>query len=249
MVLAPGATVGDFVVERLLGWGGMGVVYLARQPELERVVALKVIDPAREGDAGLRAPFPARIAHRGVDRSPPCAPDLRGRRGRRACSTWPCASSTAPTCAPCSRRRASSRPSARSRSPRRSPGALDAAHARGLVHRDVKPANILIAAGTPEHAYLTDFGVAKRTATVTDLTRQGALIGSVDYVPPEQIEGRELGPAADVYALGATLFHMLAGRPPHEGDSDAAVLQAHLNRGRRPRCVSFAPSCPSSSTA
>ena len=227
MVLAPGATVGDFVVERLLGWGGMGVVYLARQPELERVVALKVIDPAREGDAGLRARFQREsriaasidhphvlpiyeageadgvlyLAMRFVDGT-----DLRtvlAQEGKLA-------------------------PERALALTTQIAGALDAAHARGLVHRDVKPANILLAGGTPEHAYLTDFGVAKRTATATDLTRQGALIGSVDYVPPEQIEGRELGPTADVYALGATLFHMLAGRPPHEGDSDAAVLQAHL---------------------
>ena len=230
MVLAPGATVGDFVVERLLGWGGMGVVYLARQPELERVVALKVIDPTREGDPGLRARFQREsriaasidhphvlpiyeageaegvlyLAMRFVDGT-----DLRtvlAQEGKLA-------------------------PERALALTTQIAGALDAAHARGLVHRDVKPANILLASGTPEHAYLTDFGVAKRTATATDLTRQGALIGSVDYVPPEQIEGRDLGPTADVYALGATLFHMLAGRPPHEGDSDAAVLQAHLNDG------------------
>ena len=242
MVLAPGATVGDFVVERLLGWGGMGVVYLARQPELERVVALKVIDPAREGDAGLRARFQREsriaasidhphvlpiyeageaegvlyLAMRFVDGT-----DLRtvlAQEGKLA-------------------------PERALALTTQIAGALDAAHARGLVHRDVKPANILLAAGTPEHAYLTDFGVAKRTATVTDLTRQGALIGSVDYVPPEQIEGRELGPAADVYALGATLFHMLAGRPPREGDSDAAVLQAHLT-GAPPALRELRPELP-----
>ena len=202
-------------------------MYLARQPELERVVALKVIDPAREGDAGLRARFQreSRIAA-SIDH-PHVLPIYEAGRGRRralpghalrrrhrpahaCCATGELAPERALALAT------------------QIAGALDAAHARGLVHRDVKPANILLAGGTPEHAYLTDFGVAKRTATATDLTRQGALIGSVDYVPPEQIEGRELGPAADVYALGATLFHMLAGRPPHEGDSDAAVLQAHL---------------------
>jgi class 3 adenylate cyclase/tetratricopeptide (TPR) repeat protein/predicted Ser/Thr protein kinase len=220
--------VGGFVVERLLGWGGMGVVYLARQPGLDRVVALKVIDPSREEDEGLRRRFEREsriaasidhphvlpifesgeaegvlyLAMRFVDGT-----DLRTVLAREGKLPIERATHLVTQLA----------------------GALDAAHERGLVHRDVKPANVLLAGGEPEHAYLTDFGVAKRTATATDLTRAGALIGSVDYVPPEQIQGRDIGPAADIYALGATLFHMLTGHPPHGGDSDAAVLQAHLD--------------------
>jgi serine/threonine-protein kinase len=104
--------------------------------------------------------------------------------------------------------------------------ALDAAHASGLVHRDVKPANVLIAR-SPSHVYLTDFGVAKRMATL-GMTRTGFFVGTVDYCAPEQIEGKEVDGRADVYALGGVLFHCLAGRRPYEKDSDVAVITAHL---------------------
>ena len=104
--------------------------------------------------------------------------------------------------------------------------ALDAAHASGLVHRDVKPANILIAGGG-NHVYLTDFGVAKRLAA-PGLTRTGFFVGTVDYCSPEQIEGKTVDARSDIYALGGVLFHCLAGRPPYEKDSDVAVITAHL---------------------
>ena len=104
--------------------------------------------------------------------------------------------------------------------------ALDAAHASGLVHRDVKPANILLA-GTGSHVYLTDFGVAKRLAA-PGLTRTGFFVGTVDYCSPEQIEGKTVDARSDIYALGGVLFHCLAGRPPYEKDSDVAVITAHL---------------------
>ena len=91
--------------------------------------------------------------------------------------------------------------------------ALDAAHERGLVHRDVKPANVLITVHDgQEHAYLTDFGVAKRFDTVAGLTAQGAVVGTVDYMAPEQITGGETDARTDVYALGCVFFQMLTGQ-------------------------------------
>jgi serine/threonine-protein kinase len=108
-------------------------------------------------------------------------------------------------------------------------GALDAAHDRGLVHRDVKPANILIT-GTDEseHVYLTDFGLTKRLGSSGDLTRPGAWVGTPDYVAPEQIQGHDIDGRADVYSLGCVLYEMLTGDVAYPKDSDVAKLWAHV---------------------
>jgi hypothetical protein len=114
--------------------------------------------------------------------------------------------------------------------------ALDAAHVLGLVHRDVKPGNILVTSVTehsghahPDHVYLTDFGLTKRTSSLSgSLTGTGHFLGTVDYVSPEQIQGAPVGPATDIYALGCVLYECLTGRLPFSRDDDAAVLWAHL---------------------
>ncbi|HEY5058401.1 MAG TPA: protein kinase [Gaiellaceae bacterium] len=105
--------------------------------------------------------------------------------------------------------------------------ALDAAHVRGLVHRDIKPANILIEEGT-DRIYLTDFGIAKEAGTSGGLTQPGFFLGTVDYAAPEQIEGQEIGPPADLYAFGCVLFECLAGRKPFVGATDIAVIKSHV---------------------
>src|SRR5580765_744627 len=104
--------------------------------------------------------------------------------------------------------------------------ALDAAHEQGLVHRDVKPANVLLV-GDTDRAYLTDFGVAKPT-TSAGLTRTGIFIGTPDYSTPEQIEGREVDARTDVYSLGSVLYASLTGLAPYARTTEMAVLQAHL---------------------
>ena len=104
--------------------------------------------------------------------------------------------------------------------------ALDAAHERGLIHRDVKPANILIA--EEDHVYLTDFGLTKHASSISGLTRPGQWVGTVDYTAPEQIEGAEVTPRTDVYSLGCVLFEALAGRPPHRRENELATLWAHM---------------------
>jgi len=107
-------------------------------------------------------------------------------------------------------------------------GALDAAHGLGLVHRDVKPANVLIGAGDEEHAYLCDFGLAKYASTVASLTGERAFVGTISYVAPEQIESGAVDARADVYALGCILYECLTGNPPFDREGDLQVVFAHL---------------------
>lgn len=111
-------------------------------------------------------------------------------------------------------------------------GALDAAHDRGLVHRDVKPANILIASGEgPEpvgHVYLTDFGLAKQVESGTRLTRAGLFMGTLDYVAPEQIQGQGVDRRADVYSLGCVTYECFIGAPPFQRESEVAMMYAHI---------------------
>src|ERR1051325_8172027 len=95
--------------------------------------------------------------------------------------------------------------------------ALDAAHAAGLVHRDVKPGNILVTAGPDgDHAYVCDFGLARHVSSVSSLTGERGFVGTIDYVPPEQIEGGTIDGRADVYSLGCVLYECLAGERPFE---------------------------------
>ncbi|GGJ29953.1 serine/threonine-protein kinase [Streptomyces brasiliensis] len=109
--------------------------------------------------------------------------------------------------------------------------ALDAAHAHGLVHRDVKPGNILLARGTdsdhPEHVYLTDFGLTKKSLSLTGFTTVGQFVGTLDYVAPEQISGRPVDGRCDVYGLACVVHETLTGRPPFRRDDDMALLWAH----------------------
>jgi ABC-type transport system substrate-binding protein/tRNA A-37 threonylcarbamoyl transferase component Bud32 len=119
-------------------------------------------------------------------------------------------------------------------------GALDEAHARGLVHRDVKPANILVEGDT---AYLSDFGLAKLVSSTSNVTGEHSFVGTIAYVSPEQIKGEEVDGRADVYSLGCVLYECLAGEPPFERDSDLAVVYAHLNE-RAPRLTETRPELP-----
>ena len=111
--------------------------------------------------------------------------------------------------------------------------ALDAAHARGLVHRDVKPSNVLLDTGArpdgSDHVYLADFGITKRVSDETGVGEDGQLLGTIDYVAPEQIEGDEIDGRADVYSLGCVLYECLVGQPPFRRDSEVAVVFAHLD--------------------
>jgi serine/threonine-protein kinase len=113
-------------------------------------------------------------------------------------------------------------------------GALDEAHAEGLVHRDVKPGNVLIAAGrgteSPGHVYLSDFGVTKRAASDSGITATGQFVGTLDYAAPEQITGGALDGRTDVYSLGCVLYECLTGEAPFVRDAEMAVLWAHVHQ-------------------
>ncbi len=125
--------------------------------------------------------------------------------------------------------------------------ALDTAHAHGLIHRDVKPGNILVARMPGEagesHVYLTDFGLTKRSTSLSGFTTAGHFIGTIAYVAPEQIAGREVTRAADVYAMGCVLYEALSGMAPFQRDDDAAMLWAHMSSMPQP-LAGFVPGIP-----
>jgi serine/threonine-protein kinase len=119
--------------------------------------------------------------------------------------------------------------------------ALDAAHKRGLIHRDIKPGNILL---TPDgRTLVTDFGIARAIADAS-MTTTGMTIGSVHYFSPEQAAGEEVGPASDIYALGIVVYEMLTGRRPFDGDSAAGVALKRLNEPPPPMSTSIRPIPP-----
>jgi serine/threonine protein kinase len=113
--------------------------------------------------------------------------------------------------------------------------ALDAAHAVGLVHRDVKPANMLVDArpGRPDHVYLSDFGLSKGTLSSTGLTGTGQFLGTLDYVSPEQIQGKTVDGRTDEYALACAVFELLSGTPPFRHHEAMAVMYAQLSEPPR----------------
>ena len=219
-------------IEALLGRGGMGVVYRAEQQHPHRRIALKLLAPELSADANFRERFNREsdlaaaiehpnilpiytagevdgqlyIAMRYVEGSD--LKELIQRQGRidpaRALSFVAQVGS-----------------------------ALDVAHSKGLVHRDVKPQNMLIASGagpeSTDHVYLTDFGLTKHTSSRSGLTAAGHFVGTIDYVAPEQIEGKSIDPRTDIYSLGCVFFECITGRLPFERDSDVSVMYAHIS--------------------
>ncbi|MFJ9950920.1 serine/threonine-protein kinase [Kitasatospora sp. NPDC091207] len=227
-----GRRVAGYRLEAEIGRGGMAVVYRAKDLRLGRTVAVKLLAPElarnevfrqrfiHESEAAAAIDHPhiipvfeagetdgiLFIAMRFVDGG-----DLRGLMNRGS-------------------------PFAVGRAARLAlqiGSALDSAHDHDLVHRDVKPGNVLVAAGTdsehPEHLYLADFGLTKKSLSLSGLTTVGQIVGTLDYAAPEQISGRPLDGRCDQYSLGCVVFEMLAGTPPFRRESDLALLWAHLN--------------------
>ena len=188
-----------------------------------------------EGDAArararraLPRALPARVAHGGRARAPAHRPDPRRRREPTACCSWRCATSAGATSPACSTASGAWSRSARSRICGQVAAALDAAHAHDLVHRDVKPGNVLLAREAEgDYAYLCDFGLAKHGASVTSLTGARDIVGTVGYLSPEQIDGLPVDGRTDVYALGCVLFECLTGEPPYVRENELATILAH----------------------
>jgi hypothetical protein len=228
--LRPGSLVAGYRLEAQVGAGGMAVVFRARDGRLGRVVALKILSPALAANPAFRRRFIAESRAAAVVDNPHIIPvfeagesggvlfiamrfvaggDLRGvldregplPQGRAAGFISPVAS------------------------------ALDAAHRAGLVHRDVKPANILVDADAdrPDHVYLSDFGVSKGAVSSVSLAGAGHFLGTPDYSAPEQVQGRLVDGRTDQYALACVAFQLLTGTVPFERDQGMAVLLAHLS--------------------
>src|SRR3954452_20629216 len=224
--LAPGDVFAGHRIEDVAGRGGMGVVYRALQLALDRTVALKLITPALAGDPDFRARFvresraAASIEHPNVipifsagDEQDVLYISMRFVDGEDLRALL--------------RREGALDPRRAAQIVAQVAAALDAAHERGLVHRDVKPANVLLT--STEHVYLTDFGLIKRVGEgATQVSRPG-WVGTLGYVAPEQIRGERVDARSDVYALGSVLFHTLTGGPPFAADTDEATLWRHLH--------------------
>jgi class 3 adenylate cyclase/tRNA A-37 threonylcarbamoyl transferase component Bud32/DNA-binding beta-propeller fold protein YncE len=220
-----GSEFAGYLIEGLLGWGGMGVVYKAHDPRLKRSVALKLVAPGVSGDRRFRERFLVETELAASLEHPNVVPvyDAGEVEGRlylvmRLVDGSDLKSLLA--------EEGALEPEQAMAICRQVGAALDAAHASGLVHRDVKPSNVLL--DERGHAYLTDFGLSRRVADAR-LSTVGALPkGTPAYMAPEQVEGGEVDARTDVYGLGCLLYECLTGRQPYEGGSDLAVLLAKL---------------------
>jgi serine/threonine-protein kinase len=216
-------------IEGVAGRGGMGVVYRATQLPLGRTVAIKVVAPERAADAVFHARFERETRLAAAIDHPNVIPVYEAGESdgrlylvmrwvdggdlQRLIST-----------------RGRLEPASAAAIVAQVGSGLEAAHDAGLVHRDVKPANVLIAGEPgPGHVYLTDFGLTLNAESATRVTSTGDLLGTVDYMAPEQLEGEQVSPRTDVYALGCVLYAALTGRPPFKRETYPATMLAHLS--------------------
>jgi len=223
--LLPGAEIAGCRIEAVAGRGGMGIVYRATQLSLGRPVAVKLIAPDRAGDPGFRERFEqeSRVAA-AIDHPNVIPVYAAGEEGGHLYLVMRYVKGTDLQGLLARERRL---PAARVAAIGLQVGAaLDAAHAVGLVHRDVKPANVLLSG---EHAYLADFGLSQLVGTDTRLTSTGQWIGTADFMAPEQFSGEEVDARADVYALGCVLYNALTGETPYPRGTVPATMLAHMH--------------------
>ncbi|MFD0362864.1 serine/threonine-protein kinase [Nocardia sp. GCM10030253] len=229
-IITPGSVFAGYRIERVLGRGGMGTVYVGVHPRLPRMDALKVLSENFSADAEFRARFvreaelAARLEHPNIV----AVHDQGVANGR----LWIAMQFVdGPDAAELIRRGAAELP------PERvlhiigeTARGLDEAHRAGMLHRDVKPANILLEPrpGQPERVYVTDFGIAKAVGEATALTDVGSVLATLAYTAPEQLMAQAVDHRADVYALGCTLYELLTGGKPFPRATAVSVMQAHL---------------------
>ena len=227
--VSAGQPIGRYRFESFLDRGGMAAVYEATDLHLNRRVALKVLVGDRAEDVGMRERFVRESRFAASLEHPNIVPvydageidgllyiAMRLVRGTNLAGFLRTAGPTGPALALSLLAPAAS--------------ALDAAHVAGLVHRDVKPANILLAMGRGghRHVYLADFGVTKRASAPSEPTVGGTFVGTMEYTSPEQIRGERLDSRSDLYALGCVAYQCMTGSPPFVRDDQAALLWAHL---------------------
>jgi WD40 repeat protein len=228
---ALGARLGQYRLERRLGGGGMAVVYLARDDRLDRPVALKVLAPVLAEDEAFRKRFIRESRAAAAVEDPHIIPVFEaGEVGGMlyiAMRYVPGGDVRSMV------RRDGPLPPGRAAAViAQVASALDAAHAAGLVHRDVKPANMLVdrRSNRSDHVYLADFGLSKRRLTASaGLTGTGQFVGTLDYSAPEQIRGLPADGRTDQYALACAAFELLTGAPPFHNEEATAVMYAHLS--------------------
>ncbi|MFW6161842.1 MAG: protein kinase domain-containing protein [Planctomycetota bacterium] len=226
-----GRTFGDFAILERIGRGGMGVVYKARQSRLDRLVALKILPRAHSKTAAARFQREARaaaaIAHPGIV----AVLEVGEAEGYRYIAMEFVEGESLRAMM---RREGRLAPDRAIDLMSQVTSALVAAHEAGVVHRDIKPSNILI--DPSGAAKLVDFGLAKRPKTDVTVTAEGASLGTPLYMPPEMGRGQKaLDARADLYSLGATFYHALAGRPPFEAESTVELVVKHATE--RPQAL------------
>jgi serine/threonine-protein kinase len=232
-----GTQLAGYLIHSLVGRGGMAYVYRAEDPRLGRQVALKVLAPELSTNEDFRRRFLRESRLAAALDHPNIIPiyDAGEADGLLYIAMRYVAGSDLKSLLTGGRR-----PDVRQLVAIFSQiaGALDAAHAHGLVHRDVKPANVLIApAPVPQghdHVYLTDFGITKRAGSLSGVTAAGVIVGTMDYLSPEQIAGKPVTARTDQYSLGCVVYETLTGSVPFVREDDAALLWAHLGEALPP---------------
>jgi serine/threonine-protein kinase len=220
-----GAHIAGCRIESVAGRGGMGIVYRATQLSLARPVALKLIAPEHAADAGFRERFERESRMAAAIDHPNIIPVYAaGEEDGRLYLAMRWVEGT--DLHRLLREHGRLEPVRAARIIDQVGGALDAAHAAGLVHRDVKPANVLLSG---EHAYLADFGLTRLAGSNDTMTTAGHFLGTVDYMAPEQFRNGEVDARTDVYALGCVLFAAVTGAPPFPRDTVPQTILAHMH--------------------
>lgn len=234
-----------YTLERELGRGGMGVVFLARELSLDRMVAIKVLPPALAGDAATRERF-LREARTAAKLSHPNIVPIFRADEIDGVAFFAMGYIDGETAAERLAARGQLQPTDVVRIVREVAWALAYAHARGVVHRDIKPENIMIERGTGR-VMVTDFGIA-RDARTSGMTADGMVLGSVHYMAPERVAGSESDGRADLYSLGVVAYQLLCGKLPFDAPQASAVLLMQATR-EVPSLGDAAPGVPSALAA
>lgn len=231
MAMSPGTIVGGYRIVRQLGAGGMGTVYLAKHPSLPRMDAIKVLSAELSSNHEFRGRF-EREANLAAGLDHPNIVSVYN-RGEEHSQLWIAMQYVDGTdaSAELARDPHSMNPLRALRVITEVGKGLDYAHRRGLLHRDVKPANFLLSnkeGDDEERVLLTDFGVAKSTDDATELTQTGAFVATIAYAPPEQLQGMAVDSRADIYSLGCSLYKLVTGQNPYPATQPAMVMMGHL---------------------